>query len=160
MGTNQSKTCLSEKDIHMIQKHTGLDREKIASWHQAFLTDCPRGTLNKEQFVRFYSELYPDAEKAKAYSQCVFRAFDQDKSGYIDDSDHNGYIDRGEMIKMLDAMFDMLNVDRRALENTPEYRVKIIMNALDHDMDDKISSEEFIEGVCRNDAIRKILLPD
>ncbi|CAF1599508.1 unnamed protein product, partial [Didymodactylos carnosus] len=149
---------------------------------------CPSGTLNKEQFIRFYSDLYPDAAKAKTYSQYVFRAFDKDKSGYIDfcefliafsiagrqntdreritwifnmyDTDHNGYIDRNEMIEMLDAIFDMLNVDRRALENTPEYRVQMIMTTLDRDMDDRISSEEFIDGVCKDNVIRKLLLPD
>ncbi|CAF0850449.1 unnamed protein product [Didymodactylos carnosus] len=160
MGTKHSNKVLTENDIQMIKKHTGLGREHIENWYAAFIQDCPSGKLNKEQFIRFYSDLYPDAGGARTYSQYVFRAFDKDRSGYIDDTDRNGYIDRNEMIKMLDAIFDMLNVDRRALENTPEYRVQMIMEALDRDMDDRLSSEEFIDGVCKDNVIRKLLLPD
>lgn len=66
MGNKKSspRNYLSEKDLLFLEANTSLNREKILTWHEAFIKDCPDGKLNHAifafsfiQFMVFYQVL-------------------------------------------------------------------------------------------------------
>jgi Ca2+-binding EF-hand superfamily protein len=117
----------------------------------------------------------------------VFKVFDADGSGQIDftefliaisitaqgdakkklvlafkmyDVDKNGRVDKKEMEKIIEAIYDLLGEEHRKGENAPSERVKTIMHKLDKDQNGYLSEEEFVEG-CLNDAmLRSLLAPN
>ncbi len=74
MGNSKSKQCayLSEKDLIFLESNTKFKREKIIEWHNAFLHDCPDGTLDKKQFTKLYSQLESGDKKIEKYAEFVF----------------------------------------------------------------------------------------
>lgn len=76
------------------------------------------------------------------------------------DIDKNGKIDRKEMEKIIEAIYDLLGEENRKGENSPNKRVQKIMAKLDKDNDGKLSSEEFIEGCLNDEILRHLLAPN
>ncbi len=56
--------------------------------------------------------------------------------------------------------FFFLGEDNRKGENSPENRVKKIMEKLDLNDDKNISRDEFVEGCLRDDILRQLLAPN
>ncbi|CAF0778241.1 unnamed protein product [Rotaria sordida] len=189
MGHQESKNYTSELDdetIERLTKNTKYTPEQIREWHASFLRDCPNGKLTSTQFVDVYKKFYTEAE-AEKYSYQVFRTFDLDRSGYIDfvefllavninangdirdklslafdiyDINGDGKIDKKEMTKVITAIYDLLGEEHRKGENSPENRVKIIMEKLDLNDDKSISRDEFVEGCLKDDILRQLLAPN
>ena len=51
--------------------------------------------------------------------------------------DKNGNVDKKEMEKIIEAIYDLVGEEHRKGENSPSERVKKIMNKLDKDRDGK-----------------------
>ncbi|CAF0757152.1 unnamed protein product [Didymodactylos carnosus] len=189
MGNEKSKKFHDELDdatIHRLTHNTNYTPEQIRQWHQAFLRDCPSGKLSSRQFTEVYKKFYPEHE-AEKYSKQVFRTFDMDHNGYIDfiefllavninsngdvrdklglafdiyDINTDEKIDKKEMTKVITAIYDLLGEDNRKGENSPDNRVKKIMEKLDINDDKKITRDEFVEGCLRDDILRQLLAPN
>jgi len=189
MGNKDSKkfdTVLDEETVERLTKNTNYTKEQIEQWHQAFLRDCPSGKLSSRQFTEVYKKFYPEHE-AEKYSSQVFRTFDIDNNGYIDfvefllavninsngdvkdklglafdiyDINANGQIDKKEMTKVITAIYDLLGEENRKGENSPDNRVKKIMEKLDINDDKNISRDEFVEGCLHDDYLRQLLAPN
>ncbi|CAF3771579.1 unnamed protein product [Rotaria magnacalcarata] len=189
MGHKGSKDVsieLDDETIDRLTKNTNYTPEQIRQWHQAFLRDCPTGKLSSRQFTEVYKKFYPEHE-AEKYSAQVFRTFDMDNNGYIDfmefllavninsngdvrdklglafdlyDMNSNGQIDKKEMTKVITAIYELLGEDNRKGENSPENRVKKIMEQLDLNDDKNISRDEFVAGCLKDDVLRKLLAPN
>jgi Ca2+-binding EF-hand superfamily protein len=54
----------------------------------------------------------------------------------------------------------LLGEENRKGENSPENRVKKIMEKLDSNDDKSISREEFVEGCLKDDVLRQLLAPN
>lgn len=78
---------LTEQDIQMLVVNTGLTREGILEWYQAFKSECVNDSLSKKMFIKFYGLLMPKYENSEKYSNLVFKAFDIDNSGCIGKGD-------------------------------------------------------------------------
>ena len=76
------------------------------------------------------------------------------------DIDGNGRIDKKEMIKIIEAIYDLLGEDNRKGENSPPKRVAKIMLKLDKDQDGQLSPDEFIEGCLHDEILRNLLAPN
>jgi len=63
------------------------------------------------------------------------------------DVDRNGTVDKKEMQKIIEAIYDLLGEELRKGENSPSERVKTIMKKLDKDNSGSLSQEEFVEGI-------------
>jgi len=74
------------------------------------------------------------------------------------DIDRNGFIDKKEMKKIMDAIFDLLGEDKRG-PNAPESKVDQIFAKMDINGDGKLSKEEFISGCLQDDYLRRLLAP-
>lgn len=76
---------LSDHDYAYLVGQTGQSREQVKKIFDAFMENNPDGRLDRREFVNLYTKLRPeDPDKLDEISQYVFRAFDQDRSGYID----------------------------------------------------------------------------
>lgn len=123
--------------------------------------------------MEVYKVFYPQG-KADKFCSHVFKVFDTDRSGLIDftefliaisvtaqgdarkklilafkmyDVDKNGTVDKKEMLKIIEAIYDLLGEELRRGENSPSERVKTIMNKLDKDNSGTLSENEFVEGM-------------
>ncbi len=56
--------------------------------------------------------------------------------------------------------FSFLGEDNRKGENSPENRVKKIMEKLDINDDKNISRDEFVDGCLKDDILRQLLAPN
>ncbi|CAF0886206.1 unnamed protein product, partial [Didymodactylos carnosus] len=152
-------TILSDDELKILLNCTGYTDEEILAWHAGFLKDCPSGKLDKKQFLNVYKKFYPNG-KADKYCNFVFKAFDLDGNGWIDftefltavslsqhgelpdklgtafqiyDQDKDGRINRKDMIKIIEAMYDLANEEDRTGDKAPENRVELIMKRLERD---------------------------
>ncbi|CAF0991603.1 unnamed protein product [Didymodactylos carnosus] len=74
------------------------------------------------------------------------------------DIDRNGYIDKKEMRKIMDAIYDLLGEDKKGSDN-PDNKVDQIFLKMDTNSDKKLSKEEFINGCLADERLRKLLAP-
>ncbi|CAF1104984.1 unnamed protein product [Rotaria sordida] len=175
-------TILTNEDLKTLKINTQYTEEEILAWHSGFLKDCPMGKLDKKQFLNVYRRFYPEG-KADKYCNFVFKAFDTDNNNSIDFTEfllavdvsqhgnledklklafgiYDGQINRKDMIKIIEAMYDLANEEDRAGLKSPEKRVELIMQRLNKDKDDIILRNEFIQGCLRDELLRKILAPN
>lgn len=93
------------------------------------------------------------------------------------DQNKDGQINRKDMIRIIEAMYDLANEEDRTAEKSPDQRVELIMQRLNKDRDGKsslflspvfvhflildiIRRDEFIQGCLRDELLRKILAPN
>ncbi|CAM4746349.1 unnamed protein product [Rotaria magnacalcarata] len=179
-------TILTDEDLQMLEVSTQYTTEEILGWHAGFLKDCPMGKLDRKQFLRVYKRFYPEGKAAK-YCNFVFKAFDTDNNNWIDftefllavsisqhgnleeklnlafsiyDQNRDGEINRKDIVKIIEAMYDLANDEDRIGHKSPNKRVELIMRRLNKDKDDIIVRNEFIEGCIRDELLRKILAPN
>jgi len=188
-NAKQDKTVLDEKDITLLLENTSFTREQILEWHKGFISDCPTGQLTKKKFIDIYKQFYPSG-RAEKFCEHVFRTFDSDCNGFIDfnefliainvtsrgdlkkklnwaftmyDIDGNGKIDKKEMKKIIEAIYELLgstkNPNISLLELSSEKRVEEIFKKIDTNSDNFVSRDEFIDGCLNDEALRKLLAP-
>lgn len=76
------------------------------------------------------------------------------------DFDKNGKVDRKEMEKMIEAIYDLMGEDNRKGENAPSARVKTIMSRLDTDNNGYLNESEFVDGCINDPVLRGLLAPN
>ena len=75
-------------------------------------------------------------------------------------SDKNNVIDKNEMLKVLEALYDLTGIseDDRKGEKAPKNKVDTIMKKLDKNRDSVIQFDEFLDGCLQDEFVRKILI--
>lgn len=179
------KTLLTEEEIQFLLKNTNYSRDQINKWHAGFLLDCPKGELDKKKFLQVYKEFFPTG-KAETFATEVFKMFDTDGSGKIDfveflvaistsssgdirkklsmafnlyDTSNNGRIEKKEMIKLLNAIYDLYGEKNRKGENDPKERTEAIFRKMDTNYSNTLDEKEFIEGCLTDPVLMKFLNP-
>lgn len=207
--TGKDATVLTDDEMTLLLNNTSFDREEILDWHKGFLVNigpesplnpdihrnsklikehCPNGKMNREQFLAFYTKLYPNGNASKFCRQ-VFKVFDTNGNGVIEfkelmmvisvttlgdvrkklelafvlyDLDRNGLIDKREMEKIVESIYDLLDSSAQnggVGSSVASDRVSAIMAKLDKNNDQVLSREEFISGCLSDPNIREILVP-
>jgi Ca2+-binding EF-hand superfamily protein len=117
----------------------------------------------------------------------VFTVFDTDRSGKIDfsefliaisvssqgdvkkklnlafqmyDTNHNGKVDKKEMEKIINAIYDLLGETNRKGDNDPKNRVAAIFTKLDKDNSGFLTQQEFVEGCLGDPILMAFLAPN
>jgi Ca2+-binding EF-hand superfamily protein len=182
----ETSTVLTDEHVQFILENTSFDRTQITDWHAGFIKDCPTGRMSRDKFHVTYNRLYPDGDVYK-FCKLAFKIFDVASSGYITfqefmmsisifsagdinkklnlafklyDLDQNGVIDRKEMIKVVDAIYSLIDSDdekRKIIKSNVV--VDSIIGNLDKDGNCTLDREEFIHGCLSDPVIKDILVP-
>jgi len=174
MGKKNSK--LQQETVDKLIAETYFTEKEIRQWHKGFLKDCPDGQLTESGFIKIYTQFFPHGDPSK-FASLVFRVFDENNDGSIEfhefiralsitsrgnldeklgwafrlyDVDNDGYITRGEMFNIVDAIYQMVGDQTGGEEGDPAARVEKIFQQMDTDNDNKLTMAEFKEG-SRND---------
>lgn len=75
MGEGVSKSTLNENDLEVLHRVSKKPKEEIEFWFEHFLSECPSGKLDRDQFVKYYSSFRKN-EKVDQIAQHAFNAFD------------------------------------------------------------------------------------
>nr|XP_022300118.1 hippocalcin-like protein 1 [Crassostrea virginica] len=182
MGKRHSK--LAPKTLVELKEQTNFTVEELQEWYKEFSSSWPKGALTVDEFKKAYSTFFPLGD-ASEFAKHVFRVFDQNDDGKLDfrefvcgfslvlrgriedklkfsfeiyDINGNGYISREEMSEVLSSMYKVETALSNVLEREdPEERTDSIFNQMDINCDDRLSLEEFIEGVKKDPHIIKIM---
>merc|ERR1712227_618392 len=80
MGLKHSK--LSECDIQKLSQETCFTTDEIKKWYAGFAKDCPTGEMQKTEFIKVYSAMFPNGD-ARQFSAYIFSVIDADDSGSV-----------------------------------------------------------------------------
>lgn len=87
----------------------------------------------------------------------------EDKLRYafnVYDIDRNSSIDRAEVLVILHAMFELLGMNNEKLDKYSYERcADTIMQTLDVNQDQRISKEEFVQGLKRDPFLQSLMNP-
>lgn len=184
MGCSSTKAVeLTNEDVEFLKRHTDYEESTIRDWYSGFQQDCPSGKLSRSKFLELYKMFFTTGNPER-FCDHVFRTFDADNNGHIDfkefllaigvtssssseerlkwafrmyDINRDGRIDRAEMTKIIQALYEMLGPGATTEEDTPEERTKAVFSKMDTDGDGKLTLREFLDG-CLNDRRLAALL--
>lgn len=77
------------------------------------------------------------------------------------DSDHNYFIDKKEMTKIVKALYELLGIEvnRKSDESDPIKKSNSIFELMDTNRDNKIQETEFLEACLSNQNLMNFLIP-
>lgn len=75
------------------------------------------------------------------------------------DTNNNGSIDKKEMLKLIQAIYDLTGEQNRKDDNDPKQRVDAIFNKMDRDHNGTIDEREFIDGCLSDPVLLRLLVP-
>ncbi|CAG9538823.1 unnamed protein product [Cercopithifilaria johnstoni] len=170
------KVCkrISKEDLLELESKTYFTKKELRKWYKDFVKDYPTGKLKIEEFQNIYKKFFPNGDPTK-FATFVFNVFDSNEDGCISfhefitalsitsrgtldeklnwafslyDMDKDGYITMKEMTDIVEAIHSMIGniLELPKDENTPEKRVAKIFSNMDHNLDGKLTLEEFKKG--------------
>ena len=182
MGKNNSK--LSPEQLDELKINTSFNETEIRFWYKSFMKEFPNGRLNRTQFKKLYSNLFPNGDESR-FVDHAFKRFDIDGDGYVDfrefmwamsitsrgnieqrlewafsmyDLDGDGFITRKEMLEIVTSIHRMVGNNKEVFKSktTPEEQVDQIFCQMDKDLDGKLSKQEFIEGAKNDHSVSQM----
>ncbi|KAM3728966.1 Neuronal calcium sensor [Dirofilaria immitis] len=174
--TKQKKICkkISKEELLELERKTYFSKKELRKWHKDFINDYPSGEMKMDEFQNIYKQFFPNGDPTK-FATFVFNVFDSNKDGCISfpefiialsitsrgtldekldwafslyDVDKDGYITKDEMADIVEAIHAMVGsvLELPDDEDTPEKRVAKIFSNMDHNLDGKLTLEEFKKG--------------
>ncbi|XP_064486495.1 neuronal calcium sensor 2-like isoform X2 [Ornithodoros turicata] len=174
-GTDQRRCRISQDAHRLRRKH---DPRLVLG-----ISDCPSGRLSRSKFLEIY-KLFFTTGNPDRFCDHVFRTFDADNNGHIDfkefllaigvtssssseerlkwafrmyDINKDGRIEQKEMIKIIQALYEMLGPGATAEEDTPEERTKLVFSKMDKDGDGRLTLQEFLDGCLQDRKLAALL---
>ncbi|XP_076813393.1 A-type potassium channel modulatory protein KCNIP1-like isoform X1 [Clavelina lepadiformis] len=164
--------------IERLQSITRFSRDELKTLYRNFKTECPHGIVSEEKFKSIYRGLFPTGE-AEMYAHYAFHAFahrDEEiinfeelavglsllQKGTLEeklrwtfrlyDINHDGYITREEMAKIVESVHLMVVEPPLADESHLAHSEKIF-NKFDRNGDGYVTFDEFYESCVNNQTI-------
>ena len=80
MGQKHSQ--LNELDFCRLSEETNFSKDEVKKWYAGFMKDCPTGEMQRTEFVKVYSEMFPNGD-ASNFSNYIFNVSDHDGNGSV-----------------------------------------------------------------------------
>jgi Ca2+-binding EF-hand superfamily protein len=100
--TNSDAESLSEENMQFLLNNTNFNRDQLNEWFNGFKRDCPKGQMDFDLFLKFYSNFYPNGDP-ELFCKRIFKVFD---------TNNNKYIDFNELIISI-SVFSLGNLDQK-----------------------------------------------
>ncbi|KAF7252046.1 Guanylyl cyclase-activating protein 2 [Varanus komodoensis] len=163
----------------------GIEGAELQAMYKKFVVECPSGGLHLHEFKQFFG--ITDQSEASEYAESAFKSFDRNGDNMIDfleyvavlnlvlrgkpehklkwsfkvyDTDGNGFLDKAELRKMVMSIYNIKQGWTRSTDaqmSNLEAVCDRIFQLMDENHDGKISLKEFVDGIQRDDWIRKTL---
>nr|XP_046223802.1 recoverin-like [Oncorhynchus gorbuscha] len=186
MGNSKS-VSLSKDLLEELKLNTKYSEEQLCTGYQTFLRECPSGRISKQQFEAIYVKFFPDADPEayarhvfrsfdsnsdgmldfKEYIMALHltssgRTIQKLEWAFnLYDVDRNGSITKKEIQEIVESIFNMISKeDQKNLpddENNPGKRADKIWDSFGKKENDKLTEEEFIQGVMDNKNILRLV---
>jgi len=157
-------------DLEQMARETRFTKDEVRYLYRAFKQECPNGIVDEETFKDVYEKIFPLGD-ASHYAHLVFAAIDRDKTGGITfgdfmeflsviskgterdklmwtftfyDVDHDGVISKEEMLKVMDAIHELMGGTGSVGGNEARQHVNKVFETMDLNQDGTISVDEFM----------------
>jgi len=178
MGGNQSQ--IKKEEIDKLHQATHFDQKELKAMYRQFKKETPTGLINKEEFKEVMKQM---GVVDPFLQDLIFNVFDDNKDGSINfqefvtalsvmtrgdpneklefafhmyDLDGNGFIDKHEMILIMEAFYKLVGplvtFSGKKYES-PTALVEEFFDLMDANGDGKISMEEYKNGALKNPDI-------
>jgi len=164
--------------VDEMAEETKFTRSEVKFLYRAFKQECPNGIIDEDTFKDVYDNIFPLGDASK-YAHLVFKCIDKEDTGGITfgdfmeflsvmskgttqekvlwsfdflDIDRNGYIEKQEMVKVFEAVYEMVlpgNVTQQEAINQAEVQ----FCKMDQDQDGVVSREEFLTYCYNNPTV-------
>ena len=173
---------LDKNDLKALEQETRFTQAELMDWYETFINRYPGGLVTRDEFKREYQLAFPDND-VEAFSDIIFKSFDKDCDGVLDykefivglslttksdldqklrwafsfyDEDKSGFITRDELYDVFRA-FDKISPDVKKTA-TLDQRVDAVFKLIDKNRDNKITIDEFVEGVKKDETMQAMTL--
>ncbi|XP_059081262.1 uncharacterized protein LOC131879074 isoform X2 [Tigriopus californicus] len=170
-------------DLNQMAEDTKFSKREVRSLYRAFKQECPNGIVDEETFKDVYEKIFPLGD-ATHYAHLVFLAIDRDRTGGITfgdfmeflsvitkgslqdkllwaftfyDVDHDGFISKDEMLKVTDAIHELMGSKNTSNTLDAHINVDRIFETMDLNRDGLISMEEFVQYCTSTTEVRESL---
>lgn len=168
---NGKKVILEEEDIQFLIKYTNLKEEEVKEHYEHFISNHPKGKLDKKSFGKMMKLCYPESDKENIEKH-IFRMYDSNQDGIIDfrefmlvvyimssgspeenlkqifkllDINNDGTISIGEFKRVIGDMFHLTN-QKDVDTSIQELMAEKAFIEMDSNEDGKITFDEFLNA--------------
>lgn len=183
MGCANGKQVLTEDDFNYLASHTALSREEVEEKYRHFLERHPDGKITKKAFRQMMQVCYPSTDTDKLEKH-IFRMYDANGDGFIDfrefmlvlyvlssgspeenlkqifrifDINNDGSITQKEMVRIVKALFHLLNQNDNPMHESESTIAKMAFQEMDADQNGRVSLDEFIRACLKQEKISSML---
>lgn len=170
-------------DLEQMAEETKFTKREVRSLYRAFKQECPNGIVDEETFKDVYERIFPLGD-ASRYAHLVFAAIDRENTGGITfgdfmeflsviskgtphdkmlwaftfyDLDRDGVISKDEMIKVTDAIHELMGEGQHGKTVTAKDHVEHVFATMDTNNDGQVTIEEFLNYCNTNRSCRESL---
>lgn len=165
--------------VDEMAEETKFTRAEVKFLYRAFKQECPNGIIDEETFKEVYENIFPLGDASK-YASLVFKCIDKEDTGGITfgdfmeflsimskgttqekilwsfdffDIDRNGYIERQEMIKVLEAVYEMVAPGSNVSQSEVYTQAEIQFTKMDANQDGIVTKQEFLNYCLNNPTV-------
>merc|ERR1711892_237454 len=182
MGALNGKIVVTEDQIDIFSKTSGMEKSKVRDHCQEFLKLHPKGRMNKMEFIKFIKMALKNTRKIemKMMAEHIFRMYDSNQDGFVTfiefmvvyhimlngnakenlgkiflifDVNNDGVITMQEMSILVRHISLMIEDE---VEQSSDV-AKEAFKEMDKDANGEVTQEEFVSAVLDQEKISKFL---
>merc|ERR1719461_1812240 len=162
-----------------MAEETKFSRSEVKFLYRAFKQECPNGIIDEDTFKDVYENIFPLGDASK-YAHLVFKCIDKEETGGITfgdfmeflsimskgttkekilwsfdflDIDRNGHIEKQELTKVLEAVYEMVLPGNNISQSEVHSQAEVQFNKMDQDQDGVVSKQEFLAYCYNNPTV-------
>jgi len=165
--------------VDEMAEETKFTRAEVKFLYRAFKQECPNGIIDEDTFKDVYENIFPLGDASK-YAHLVFKCIDKEDTGGITfgdfmeflsimskgttkekilwsfdflDIDRNGHIEKQELTKVLEAVYEMVLPGNNISQSEVHSQAEVQFNKMDQDQDGVVSKQEFLAYCYNNPTV-------